>query len=298
MSQLRPDFQSVRAFCNNQDYQFILAEALNNRRLDRSTAKALRVEFGLKNLENSRCKWLLRSIYLSVWHYVCTLQAQGKKPATIAQDLRTCTGLPYTGRMITRYTDEPFFKGLHEGTISTVPITPSHALDRATSAADPAMSSANEDEEEDHESLMEWDAEMNLQQQLWALRNFNPGHGADGSMTLGNEGSLALPNGDAMRVDANLPGFGMDLESAESYQPGLFTLDPHSIPGPEPYFPSHQFPEFMQPQSSMYPGVYYQYIPHQQVFNHQDVGEQYDFQDTHEETQDDLFGIDPQLLNL
>ncbi|CAN9417790.1 unnamed protein product [Alternaria alternata] len=261
MSQPRPDFQFVHAFCDDQDYRFILAEAFSRKTLDRSTMQALRKKFGHKNLENTRGKWLLRSMYLSVWHYVCILRAQGKSDAAIAQDLRTCTGLPYTDRMIGIYAKESFFKDLHKGTISTVPITPSHDSHRAIPAADPAMSSAKEDEE-DHESLAEWDAEMNLQQQLWALRNFNPEHGADGSMPFGNEGGLALPNGDAMQVNASLAGSGIDLESAESYQPGLFTLNPHSIPGPEPYFPSHQFPGFMQPQGSMYQSVYYQDIAH------------------------------------
>jgi len=96
MSQSRPDFHSIRTFRNDQDYQFILVEALSRQTLDRSTMRALRKEFGRKNLENTRGKWLLRSIYLSVWHYVCILRAQGKSDATIAQDLRTCTGLPYT----------------------------------------------------------------------------------------------------------------------------------------------------------------------------------------------------------
>jgi hypothetical protein len=96
MSQPRPDFQSVRTFRDDQDYQFILAETLRNGRLNRSTAGALGKKFGLKNLEKTRRKWLLRSIYLSVWNYVCILQAQGNSDAAIAQDLRTCTGLPYT----------------------------------------------------------------------------------------------------------------------------------------------------------------------------------------------------------
>jgi hypothetical protein len=96
MSQSRPDFQSVRTFRDDQDYQFVLAEALRNGRLNRSTAGALRKKFGLKNLEKTRRKWLLRSIYLSVWNYVCILQAQGNSDAVIAEDLRTCTGLPYT----------------------------------------------------------------------------------------------------------------------------------------------------------------------------------------------------------
>ena len=95
MSQVRPDFQFVRTFCDDQDYQFLLEKARSNKKLNNSTVEALKVDFRLDHLEINRRKWLLRSIYLSVWHYVCILQAQGMKSAAIAQDLRQCTGLPY-----------------------------------------------------------------------------------------------------------------------------------------------------------------------------------------------------------
>jgi hypothetical protein len=47
--------------------------------------------------------------------------------------------------MIGIYAKETFFKSLHEGTISTIPIVPSPDSSRATSAAHPTMSSVNED---------------------------------------------------------------------------------------------------------------------------------------------------------
>lgn len=95
MSQVRPDFQFVRTFCDDQDYQFLLEKARSNKKLNNSTVEALKVDSRLDHLEINRRKWLLRSIYLSVWHYVCVLQAQGMKSTAIVQDLRQCTGLPY-----------------------------------------------------------------------------------------------------------------------------------------------------------------------------------------------------------
>jgi hypothetical protein len=47
--------------------------------------------------------------------------------------------------MIGIYAKEAFFKSLHKGSISTIPIVPSPDSSRATSAAHPVMSSVNED---------------------------------------------------------------------------------------------------------------------------------------------------------
>ncbi|KAG9186096.1 hypothetical protein G6011_02652 [Alternaria panax] len=271
MSQAVPDLDFVSKFCKDMDYQCLLKMALSSKRLDNSTAEALRVKFGLDHLEKTRRKWLLRSPYLSVWSFVLELQEKGLGYAAIAKRLELLTGLPYTERLIGRYAKEDFFKSLYEGSNSTVSIALSSDLSRAASAVDTINSPVDQDEEERREFSAVSATTMELQEQALRLSSIDFTHITGGSIPLEDEGGIALPDGDAMQLDVDSAVSDMGLEYGQTYQPRLLTPSLDPMPGRGPYFTNYQYPEYIQPQDTMYPGFYNQDIPYRHVFNDQDI---------------------------
>lgn len=223
--------------------------------------------------------------------------------------------------MIGDYAKEDFFKSLHEGTTSTIPIIPSPDLSHTTSAADSAMSSMNKDgmtlekthfehdaniyqEEERHEFSTVPAASMKLQQEFRHLLNIDFMHTNDVPMPLEGERCVTLLDGYAIEPDVGSSLIDKSLEFEQTSQPSLRTpnLDPMS--GPGPYFLNHQFSGYMQPQDMMNQADY-QHADFDQVqamnpgdndmqdFRNPFANEQYNFQNMHEETSlgpNNLFG--------
>jgi hypothetical protein len=163
------------------------------------------------------------------------------------------------------------------------------------------------EDEEHHEFSTVSAATVKMQQKSRHLSNIDFTRTTDGTMPLEDERGVTLMNGYAMQPNVSSSVFGKGFEFGQTSRLRLCTPSLDPMPGPGPYFLNHQFPGYVRPEVMIDQGVYYQDTPYERPLNYQyayfdqvhavhpedsnvpdfresSANEQYDFQNTHEET--------------